>query len=175
MYVFFKTLDEKKVYLTERSWGYIQKIPRILGLLEEAFPTFSLPQDSDYIATLVEFGRKIGETDCIFVSPDATLWFARYKNKNLCQVPLRVVEGEKLPSSNLTIIVVRDSVKWLLKTAWIGELAPLMPHDPKLIATRDPEKIHKSFEFWKGHALIHDPETMDEPFQTTWEDLLQEK
>ena len=38
--------------------------------------------------------------------------------------------------------------------------------------TDDPSAYKASINFWCSHALAYDPEVMDEPFETTWGDII---
>ena len=84
----------------------------------------------------------------------------------------RVVPDAGPVHTDLVSIVANPIEKksYELVTAWFGEFAPKELWDPNL--TDDPSAYKASINFWCRHALVYDPEVMDEPFESTWEDIV---
>ena len=86
----------------------------------------------------------------------------------------RAVPGAAPVDTDLVSIIAdpAEDGSYDLASAWFGALAPQEPWDPDLGG--DPPAYEESIHFWCSHALVYNPEVMDEPFQSTWEEVLQE-
>ena len=65
--------------------------------------------------------------------------------------------------------VEKDSYE--LVTAWFGAMAPKEPWDPDL--ADDPSAYEESINFWSSYALVYNQELMEEPFRSSWNEILE--
>ena len=142
--------------------------PGILGLIPEIAPRVTLPTDGSTLASQISLGRVVGQSSLINtkkIGLSETAWFAVRKNRMKAS---RVVPDAGPADTDLVSIIANPIEKksYELVTAWFGVMAPKEPWDPDLVD--DPVAYEESINFWCGHALVHDPEVMDEPFESMW-------
>ena len=84
----------------------------------------------------------------------------------------RVVPDAAPVDTEIVSIVANPVEKntYELVTAWFGSFAPKEPWDPDL--ADNPSAYEESINFWCSHALVHDPELMEQHFKSTWEDII---
>ena len=87
----------------------------------------------------------------------------------------RVVPDANPVDTDLVSIVANPVEKnsYELVTAWFGEFGPKEPWDPDL--ADDQSAYEESINFWCSHALVHDLAVMDEPFESMWEDIVNDR
>lgn len=156
------------IEVTDRSLEYMKHDQKVLALLSEAAAKLSLPTEGTELKESVDLGRIIGETDCVPVSIGIPLFFAKRKDKSLCQTPFRVIDKQKPETSKFTVIAVKKGGQWVLKMGWIGEMAPRMPTDQFFKGKLYSQKFREAKRFWDRHALAWDSETMEYPYRSEW-------
>jgi len=168
----YKTICGGSIILTEGVKEHLKAHPGILDLIPEIVSKVTLPTDGSRLARQVSLGRVVGQSSLINtqkIGLSETAWFAIRKNRMKAS---RVVPDAGPVDTDLVSIVANPIEKksYELVTAWFGEFAPKELWDPNL--TDDPSAYKASINFWCRHALVHDQEVMDEPFESTWEDIV---
>ena len=170
----YKTGCGGSIYLTEGVSDHLKAHPGILGLIPEIVSRVTLPTDGSRLASQTSLGRVVGQTSLIGtekIGLSETAWFAVRKNRMKAS---RVVPDANPVDTDLVSIIANPVEKnsYELVTAWFGAMAPKEPWDPDL--TDDPSAYEESINFWCSHALVYDPDVMDEPFESTWEDIIKD-
>jgi hypothetical protein len=171
----YKTGCGGSIILTEGVSDHLEAHPGILDLIPEIASRVILPTDGSRLARQVSLGRVVGQTSLINtkkIGLSETAWFAVRKNRMKAS---RVVPDASPVDTDLVSIVANPVEKdsYELITAWYGGMAPKEPWDPD--HADDPTAYEESINFWCSHALVHDPEVMDEPFESTWEDIVNDR
>jgi len=168
----YKTECVGTIFVNDETWKHLEAHPGILDLIPEIASKVSLPTDGSRLAFQTSLGRAVGQSSLIKtqkIGLSETAWFAVRKNRMKAS---RVVLDASPVDTDLVSIVANPVEKdsYELVTAWFGEFAPKELWDPNL--TDDPSAYKASINFWCRHALVYDPEVMDEPFESTWEDIV---
>ena len=163
------------INLTDSVREHLGAHPGILDLIPEIASKVSLPTDGSRLACQISLGRVVGQSSLIDTKKIALsekTWFAVRKNRMKAS---RVVPDASPVDTDLVSIVANPVEKnsYELVTAWFGEFAPKELWDPNL--TDDPSAYKASINFWCRHALVYVPEVMDEPFESTWEDIVNDR
>ena len=149
-----------------------------LELIREAFDLIDLDAAKKNLEVCRNLGRVIGVTGKIrtpVIAPADCALFAKRKAR---PYPSRVVVGmEKEPTSEICVVANRsnrDTKTFILRTAWLGELAPPEPFSLGRFGA-DAAKEEVSLAYWCSHALIYDDrEFMDEPAESSWTIIVQQ-
>ncbi|SVC52670.1 uncharacterized protein METZ01_LOCUS305524 [marine metagenome] len=171
----YKTPCGGSIILTEGVREHLEAHPGILDLIPEIASKVSLPTDGSRLACQTSLGRAVGQSSLINtkkIGLSEMAWFAVRKNRMKAS---RVVPDAGPVDTDLVSIVANPVEKdsYELVTAWFGAMAPKEPWDPDL--TDDPSAYEESINFWCRHALVHDLAVMDEPFESTWEDIVNDR
>ncbi len=165
------TLCGGTIVITETVIEHLSAHPDVTMFLDEAIKRVSLPTDGSILSVKVEMGRIVGRSGCaptISITPnDSALFALRLARRKASRVVLDRFGPEV---SYIAVIAgpTENPKEYKLYTAFIGEPAPKEPWDPTLTDVERPESI----QFWSTHALIYDETVMDEPFQSSWNDIL---
>ena len=173
--ILFKTKCRGSIHLTNNVKEHLEAHPGILDLIPEISSSITLPTDGSRLSCQTSLGRVVGQTSLINtkkIGLSETAWFAVRKNRMKAS---RVVPDASPVDTDLVSIVANPVEKdsYELVTAWFGAMAPKEPWDPDL--TDDPSAYEESINFWCRHALVHDLAVMDEPFESTWEDIVNDR
>tara|TARA_B100000959_G_scaffold120267_1_gene126365 strand:+ start:2881 stop:3402 length:522 start_codon:yes stop_codon:yes gene_type:complete len=168
----YKTGCGGSIYLTEGVREHLKAHPGILALIPEIVSRVTLPTDGSRLASQTSLGRVVGQSSLIGtekIGLSETAWFAIRKNRMKAS---RVVPDAGPSDTDLVSIIANPIEKksYELVTAWFGVMAPKEPWDLDLVD--DPVAYEESINFWCGHALVHDPKVMDEPFESMWWKIL---
>ena len=131
-----------------------------------------LPRKGELVVE-IDFGRMIGLSGCVCthpIMPETPTSFARRGNR---AGPSRVlVGGERTPTSKIVVKANPTSIPrvYRLFTAFVGDRACTEPWDTEELQT--PEAREKSLRFWCSHALVYNPDVMDEVFISSWSQVL---
>ena len=164
----YKTGCSGSIILTEGVREHLEAHPGILDLIPEIASKVALPTDGCRLVSQISLGRVVGQSSLINtkkIGLSETAWFAVRKNRMKAS---RVVPDAGPADTDLVSIIANPIEKksYELVTAWFGVMAPKEPWDPDLVD--DPVAYEESINFWCGHALVHDPEVMDKPFESMW-------
>ena len=171
----YKTPCGGSIILTEGVREHLEAHPGILDLIPEIASKVIIPTDGSRLASKISLGRVVGQSSLIYtkkIGLSETAWFAVRKNRMKAS---RVVPDASPVDTDLVSIVANPVEKdsYELVTAWFGAMAPKEPWDPDLMD--DPSAYEESINFWCRHALVHDLAVMDEPFESTWEDIVNDR
>ncbi len=171
----YKTGCGGSIYLTEGVREHLKAHPGILALIPEIVSRVTLPTDGSRLASQTSLGRVVGQSSLIGtekIGLSETAWFAIRKNRMKAS---RVVPDASPVDTDMVSIVANPVEKnsYELVTAWYGEFAPKESWDPDL--ADDLRAYEESINFWCRHALVYDPEVMDKPFESTWEDIVNDR
>ena len=171
----YKTECGGRIVVIDEIWKHLEAHPGILDLIPEIASSITLPTDGSRLSCQTSLGRVVGQSNLIGaekIGLSETAWFAIRKNRMKAS---RVVPDANPVDTDLVSIVANPVEKdsYELVTAWFGTMAPKEPWDPDL--TDDPSAYKASINFWCRHALVYDPEVMDEPFESTWEDIVNDR
>ena len=171
----YKTGCGGSIILTEGVREHLEAHPGILDLIPEIASRVTLPTDGSRLSCKISLGRAVGQSSLINtqkIGLSETAWFSVRKNRMKAS---RVVPDAGPADTDLVSIVANpiENNSYELVTAWFGEFAPKEPWDPDL--TDDPSAYEESINFWCRHALVHDLAVMDEPFESTWEDIVNDR
>ena len=160
------------VVISDDTQRHLEAHPGIIDLLTEAIIKIKLPTMPQQLQLQVDLGRIVGKSS-LLETPQTTattpFWFAKRQGR---LGPSRVIPDIG-PAETSVISIIANAItsdRYELVSAWYGGMAPKEPWDPDL--ADDPLSFQESLNFWSGHALVHNPEVMDEPFETTWEDII---
>lgn len=167
----FRTACGSTVDVNERSVRHLQAHPEIAAILVEAISKASFG-NLPFAEVEVELGRTIGQKTRVSTrleSPDSTMTFAIRNGRD---APSRIVVGVGAEETS-SVVIIAKRIKpgsYVLITSWIGCLAEKEPWDKTISGT---EHFNQSLNFWCQNALIHDPETMGAPFESSWSKVLE--
>jgi hypothetical protein len=146
--------------------------PGITEILPDIVSNIILPSDGSKLECQVNLNRVVGQssllkTDKIDISDKSC--FAKRKNRKYAS---RVVPDEEMEDTSLVSIIAQpsDSQTYKLVSAWFGPIAQKEPWDPDL--ADDPSAFEESIRFWCSHALVYSSDTMLEPFESNWINIL---
>jgi len=160
------------INLTDSLREHLEAHPEILDLIPEIVSKVNIPTDGCRLASQISLGRVVGKSSLINTKKiglsDKT-WFAMRKNRMKAS---RVIPGETPLDTDIVTIVANPVAenRYELVTAWFGVFAPKEPWDPYL--ADDLPAYEESIHFWCSHGLVYSSETMLEPFESNWENIL---
>jgi len=147
--------------------------PEVGELLEEVAGLLRLPSDGSFLATEVNLGRIIGRSGCVATTPITSSTPTLFASRVGRDKPSRVVVGELGPEVSTVVVLAfadRDvEGQYVLITSFVGQLAEKEPWDRTI---RSQAEAERALGFWSCHALAHDPAVMDNPFVSTWQEIL---
>jgi len=169
----YATKNGELIHVTRIGAEHLAAHPTVIPLLDEAMPLIELPSDGSKLVSQVDLKRPLEEKSLI-TTPDIGLdgedWFAVRSNR---QGASRVTMEKPTEMISTVVIAawppVAEPTKYILRTAYIGTISPQEPWN-----AMGEEVQKKSIEFWTTHAMVHSPETMGEPFRSTWRKVLAE-
>ena len=170
--VSFKTGCGGSIHLTDSVKEHLEAHQGILGLIPVIASRVILPIDGGRLTSQISLERVVGQSSLINtkkIGLSELAWFAVRKNRMKAS---RVVPGAAPVDTDL-VSIVANSIKnnsYELVTAWFGAMAPKEPWDPDL--ADDPAAYEESIHFWCSHGLVYSSETMLEPFESTWGNIL---
>ena len=168
----FKTKCGGFMHLTTNVKKHLEAHAGILELIPEIASRVILPIDGSRLTCQISLERVVGQSSLIEtrkIGLSETAWFAIRKNRMKAS---RVVP-DAAPVDTEIVSIVADPVEkntYELVTAWVGAFAPKEPWDPDL--ADDPSAYKASINFWCNHALVHDPELMEQHFKSTWKNII---
>ena len=168
----FKTKCGGSIHLTDSVKEHLEAHPGILGLIPVIASRVILPIDGGRLTCQISLERVVGQSSLIEtqkIGLSETAWFAIRKNRMKAS---RIVPDVASVDTEIVSIVANPVEKnsYELVTAWFGAMAPKEPWDPDL--TDDPSAYEESINFWCSHALVHDPELMEQHFKSTWKNII---
>ena len=153
---------------------HLRAHPEVSELLAEAIGRLSLPSGGQFLAIEVEMGRVIGRSNCVSTEPINSNELVTFASRTGRERASRVIVGVEGPETTRVSVLAfaskEDERKYVLITSFVGELAPKEPWDRSLISGS--AEHQESLDFWCRHALIHQPEIMDDVFESTWDEVL---
>ena len=164
------------IKLSAKTLSHIEAHCKIIDCLPEAISqiSFTSKQD-DRIRMEIDLVNMVGKssllnTEQIEIYTDA--FFSMRKGREGAS---RVVLNEKPQETSIISIVAEPlgDKRYNLISAWYGNISPREPWDSTLLT--EPEAFKESLDFWCHHALVYDPEVMDKPFESTWEDIVNDR
>ena len=161
------------ITLTSNTLSHLEAHHNIIDFLPEAISQISFPnKEKGRIRMEIDLVTMVGKssllnTEQIEIYTDA--FFSMRKGREGAS---RVVLNEKPQETSIISIVAEPlgDKRYNLISAWYGNIAPREPWDSTLLT--EPEAFKESLDFWCCHALAHNPEGMDEPFESTWEEII---
>ena len=168
----FKTKCGGFMHLTTNVKKHLEAHAGILELIPEIASRVILPIDGSRLTCQISLERVVGQSSLIEtrkIGLSEIAWFAIRKNRMKAS---RVVPDAAQVDTEIVSIVANPVEKntYELVTAWFGSFAPKEPWDPDL--ADNPSAYEESINFWCSHALVHDPELMEQHFKSTWEDII---
>ena len=144
----------------------------VIDYLPEAMNKISLPNDLKKLCQVIDLGRIIGRSsllETVQIELNTSCWFAKRQER---LGPSRVILDID-PTETSVISIIANAItpdRYKLVSAWFGAFAPKEPWDTTLIS--EPSAFKESLDFWCCHALAYNHEGMDEPFESTWEEII---
>ena len=168
----FKTGCGGSIHLTDSVKEHLEAHRGILGLIPVIASRVILPIDGGRLTCQISLERIVGQSSLIDTKKIALsekTWFAVRKNRMKAS---RVVPDAGPVDTDLISIVANPVEKdsYELVTAWFGIFAPKEPWDPGL--SGDSSGYEEAIHFWCSHGLVYSSETMLEPFESNWENIL---
>lgn len=166
----YTTSNHYTIELTRKSFQHLEAHPDVLLHLPEAIQR-SKPTDKLFQEIEIDMERPIGQADLIKLKegePSEKMIFARRKGR---KGPSRVSMTEKTEVSNKIVLIIKkiNPDTFILITAWIGVLAKKEPWDPGI---KSEAERTECLRFWCSRALAYDPMVMEQPFESTWDEVL---
>ncbi len=168
----FKTACGGTIIVLRKAKGHLVAHPEVLNLLPEAIGKVVLPQDGAFLSTEVEMGRIVGRSGRVSTPLISTSDQSLFAQRIGRERPSRVLicEGELTTKVVVLAFASKEEVgTYFLVTSWVGSLARKEPWDPMI---KSPEEYQDCLQFWCSNALVWDPAVMSEPFESTWEIVL---
>ena len=138
-----KTYEGTPVFV---DFQHLQQHSTVLPFLKEALE--AVHAYGRFCKVTVDMGRVIGVSECVETTDSDTIVMRQRPGRpNLTRF---VLNRTPQPSSDITVVMVRQGKGYRLLTAYIGNLAEKEPGDPSL-TERDRAK---SEAFWSCHALV---------------------
>jgi len=169
---FYTTKCGGRIVLTHKACEHLRAHPEVGELMAEAIGRLELPIDGSFLAAEVDLGRVIGRSGCVPTEPIETITPTLFAQRVGRDKPTRVVVGIEGPETTKLVVLAfagREPGTYVLVSSWIGELAEKEPWDRSI---RSQEEADRAVGFWTTHGLVHDPAVMGEPFESTWEEIL---
>ncbi len=144
--------------------------PEVGNLLEEAAGLLELPRDGSFLARAVEFGRVVGRSGCVpapVIGPGGKATFALRAGRRKASRVAVGVEGPEASTVVVLAFAAKEARTYVLITSFVGALAPKEPWDASPGSERE-----DSLVFWGQNALVHDPSVMGEPFEASWQEII---
>ena len=168
----FKTSCGGNINLSESVKEHLRAHPNILDLIPEVALRITLPVDGSRLTKQISFNRVVGQSSLINtkkIELSDIAWFAVRKNRMKAS---RIILGECLADTDIVTIIANPFAEntYKLVTAWFGILAPKEPWDFDLVGNLSEYK--EAIQFWCSHALIYSSDTMHDPFESSWENIL---
>ena len=168
----FKTKCGGFMHLTTNVKNHLEAHAGILELIPEIASRVILPIDGGRLTCQISLERVVGQSSLIEtqkIGLSETAWFAirKYRMKASRVVP------DAAPVDTEIVSIVADPVEkntYELVTAWFGSFAPKEPWDPDM--ADNPSVYEESINFWCSHALVHDPELMEQHFKSTCKNII---
>ena len=165
----YRTKCGGRLVLPPKTQEHLAAHPEVGGLLEEVAGLLELPRDGNFLAREVDLGRVVGRSGCVPADPvgvDGQATFAlRVGRRKASRVVVGV--GPEVRTVVVLAFAGREPATYVIVTAYVGVLAPKEPWD----AAPGPER-EQSLAFWGANALIHDPVVMSEPFESSWQEII---
>ncbi|MCI0597682.1 hypothetical protein L0Y34_01245 [Candidatus Parcubacteria bacterium] len=127
----------------DRPRSHLHENPALLKYLAHALIRIE-PNNRPFIVEAVDFGQIIGESNCIETTPEDEIVFARRPRR--AGLTRFVKNKERVPTSQLTAILLKTDEGYILISAFLGPKAEPEPWDKN--ATEASEK------FWNTHAVV---------------------
>jgi hypothetical protein len=144
----------------DRTDSHLEGHPEVQPLIPEIFARLSLTDfQEDMLVTVIDMGREVGLSHCVQVPPEDPVLYGWRKGRRGCSRFTR--NHAPRPCGSVKIVLWRqhDPSVVVLVTAFVGgDVAP----EPWASGAAVSETAHAAaVEFWKGHALIWDPELVE--------------
>ena len=161
------------ITLTSNTLSHLEAHHNIIDFLPEAISqiSFTSKQD-DRIRMEIDLVNMVGKssllnTEQIDIYTDA--YFCMRKGREGAS---RVVLNEKPQVTSIISIVAEPvgSKRYNLISAWYGKIAPREPWDSTLLT--EPKAFEESLGFWCCHALVHEVDFMEDPYESTWQEVI---
>lgn len=169
----FLTFCGGTIVVPYKTEEHLRAHPEVQKILAEAIGKVSLPRNSEFLAIEVEMGRVVGLSGCVEaprIEVGDKAFFARRIER---EKPTRVLLGSEGVETTKVVILAfpdrKDKRTYVLVTSWIGTLAPKEPWDTNI---QSQGEFQESLNFWSSHAIVYDPATMGEIFESTWKEVL---
>ena len=151
---------------------HLKAHPGIIEIIPEVLSKVNLPGDRSNFKCSHRFEKVVGKSGLILTKPitlSEITWFAQ-RNDRL--MPSRVIPDSSSIETDIVSLIATpaEDNSYELVSAWFGEFAPKEPWDPDLAS--DPPAYEESIHFWCSHGLVYTSETMLEPFESTWGNIL---
>lgn len=169
---FYTTKDGRIIVVTDETREHMKAHPEVENILEEVLLNVELPQDKSVYGKEIDMGRVVGKSACVKlkkISLSEKSCFALRINREKASHVILDTEGD---STSKVIVWARfdeNFNQYILRTAYIGNLAPAEPWDKSL---KTETQKQESLDFWCEHALLYQKDVMGEPFESTWEEIL---
>ena len=167
-----KTACGGTILVSKKEREHLNAHNEIIDILPEVVKKIVLPFDTERLQLQVDLGKTVGRSsllETVQIEANTPCWFAKRRER---LGPSRVITDIN-PAETSVISIIANAItsdRYELVSAWYGEMAPKEPWDP--ILADDPPAFKESINFWCSHALVHDSEVMDEPFETTWDEII---
>ncbi|MBI5654253.1 hypothetical protein HZC53_01165 [Candidatus Uhrbacteria bacterium] len=148
--------------------------PELFGLLEDVVEKLRLPTDESMFRDRIDLGRPVGYSPVVpapLVGYTDSCLFAFRTGFNR---PSRIVRARPNQLVSVVSVYARPSPHpsptpcYFLQDMVIGWLC--RPEPWRVDKEGD---LERSFGFWSGYAFWFDPRSMDEPFESTWKDVIE--
>ena len=161
------------ITLTSNTLSHLEAHRNIIDFLPEAISQISLAKKEEgRIRMEIDLVNMVGKssllnTEQIDIYTDA--YFCMRKGRVGAS---RVVLNEK-PQETSIISIVAEPIqekRYNLISAWYGKIAPCEPWDYTLLTEQ--KAFEESLDFWCCHALVHEVDFMEDPYESTWQSIM---
>lgn len=162
----YTSADRHTIVVDASAEQHMLAHPETWVLLPEVFQRMIIGTDLGHVNREVVMGRVVGTCALVAVAPDTTSLFAIRRGRTTPTHITRTVEADEC--STVTVVLERNDTTqpWRFLTAYIGYIAPA---EPLAMRDRTAPAFAEALAFWQAHALVYDPTTMGEPYESTWE------
>lgn len=162
--------DQAEVQLMPPALLQIAQRPEHFGLLAEAVARLRLrSMRSPFWATQVELRRMIGQPDLLpakTLEIDTPDTFARMSG---LEHPVRVVVLARAEQESCVSLKIKQAERRLFVNHFnVGMLSASEPVSMRMTSSRS-----QSLHFWSAHAHVFQQEIMDQPFTSTWREVME--
>jgi len=188
----FKTTSKEIIKITNKGYEHLltheEITPMFLDECIKKIDTSTIKiKDKSNISIEIKFNKIIGKTSCIKtqkIKYNEKTYFAQRIGR---PYPSRVIKTQKQDCDTVTIILkpffkTQDIPRlyaemnpkplyFTLITAYIGYKAEKEPWD---ISIKNEEEKTAALDFWCNHALIFDPETMENVQKKSYKEIFEE-